>query len=335
MDYIGSKFRLNDWIFGILFKNYVDFEDKQNFIFMDACAGTGSVSRYAAKEGFSIISNDLMEYSRCIVSGSLLMCNDLLLETGDHIRKMNALPGVDGFFFKEYSVSANRLYFTDDNAKKIDACRIYIENNVDNFIIKDYLIYCMLEAISRVSNTAGVYGAFLKKIKARALVPLTIKFEEFVSSKNAKVYSEDINSLLTIKRFQFLEDILYVDPPYNERQYGANYHIYETFAKYDNPKVKGVTGLRNWVGESKSLFCSKAGCLKFTLDIFRKTRAKIILLSYSSDGLMLSDELLSSAKAELGLSGKLYKKKYRRYKSDNSRSNRSGDLFEYLFVFEK
>lgn len=335
MDYIGSKVKLNNWIFNILFSDYISFKDKRQLVFLDACAGTMSVSRYASREGFCIVVNDIMEYSRCIASGSFLMNKDLLLETAGHINEMNNLQGKHGFFFEEYSEAANRLYFTNENAKKIDACRVYVKNNVKNSIIKDYLIYCILEAISRVSNTTGIYGAFLKKFKKRALQPLFIRFEDFLPTNNPKIYSEDINSLLTFKRCEFSEDILYIDPPYNERQYGANYHIYETLAKYDNPKVKGVTGLRNWVDESKSLFCVKNDCLKFTLDIFKKTTARIIMLSYSSDGIMSADDLLNSVKIELGIKGKLYKKFYKRYKADNNRHNKGDDLFEYLFVFEK
>lgn len=332
MDYIGSKAKLNDWIFDILFSNYINFNKRKSLTFLDACAGTGCVSRYAAKENFNIIANDIMEYSRCITSGSLLMRSSLILETAKHINEMNNLRGIDGFFYNEYSKTGNRLYFTDENASKIDACRIYIEENVDNNIIKDYLIYCLIEAVSRVSNTAGVYGAFLKKFKKRALDSLIIKFEDFFTAKNSKIYSEDIKNLLNN---EMGEDILYIDPPYNERQYGSNYHIYETIARYDNPKVKGVTGLRNWTKESKSLFCSKETCLNFTIDIFKNTTAAVILLSYSSEGIMSYSELISSAKSEFDITCDLYKKEYKRYKSNNDKNNKIDNLFEYLFVFIK
>lgn len=39
-------------------------------------------------------------------------------------------------------------------------------------------------------------------------------------------------------------DILYLDPPYNERQYAPKYHILETIAKWDNPKIQGITGMK-------------------------------------------------------------------------------------------
>ena len=54
-------------------------------------------------------------------------------------------------------------------------------------------------------------------------------------------------------------DILYLDPPYNARQYGANYHLLNTIAKYDSFSTKGKTGLRDY---QKSKYCSKPEVLK-------------------------------------------------------------------------
>ena len=62
--------------------------------------------------------------------------------------------------------------------------------------------------------------------------------------------------------FSISGDILYIDPPYNHRQYAPNYHLLETIAKYDNPKIKGVTGLRDYSNQ-KSAFCNpKSGVIE-------------------------------------------------------------------------
>jgi len=332
MDYIGSKSKLNDWIFSILYK-YIDFSNK-DLSFMDACAGTGAVSEYAAKLGFrEVISNDLMFYSYCVTYAKLNMTLELLPEAIHHLQIMNSIEPIDGFFLKNYSEFGDRLYFTMENAQSIDACRIYIDN-IDNLVLKNYLLYCLLEAVSRVSNTSGTYGAFLKKIKPSALIKLELKLEPFCTAKKSLVFQEDILSLLKSKH-KFREDILYIDPPYNERQYGANYHIYETLVRYDNPKIKGVTGLRNWVGESKSKFCSKVSCLSFLVDIINNSTASKILLSYSSDGLMSSDDVISEINSLNKYEVNLHRKEYKRYKADNKRNNRDDLLYEYLFVLNK
>jgi adenine-specific DNA-methyltransferase len=333
MDYIGSKLKLNDWIFGILFsKGYVNFETRNQYTFVDACSGTASVSRFAARECFKIIASDLMTYSKCIASGSIQMNIYLFEEALQHINNINKLSGVEGFFYNEYSENSGRLYFSNNNAKLIDVSRQYIET-VDNVIIKDYLIYCLLEAVSRISNTTGVYGAFLKTFKQRALEKLTLKQEVFVTAQFAKVYNLDIITLVSVLSLDE-NHILYIDPPYNERQYGANYHIYETVARYDSPVVHGVTGLRDWVSESKSKFCTKRDCLAFTTDVVCRANAGLILLSYNSDGLLSVDEILSIGN-KLNIKCDLHKKEYKRYKADNNRDNRQDLLYEYLFIFIK
>lgn len=331
MDYIGSKSKLNDWIFSILYK-YIEFSNK-DLCFLDACAGTGSVSEYAAKLGFNkIVSNDLMNYSYCVTYAKLNMNLDLVPEAIHHIQTMNSIEPVEGFFLKNYSESGGRLYFTVDNAAMIDACRIYIDK-ILNPILKNYLLYCLLEAVSRISNTSGTYGAFLKKIKPRALARLELKLETFFTAKNSVVFQEDILTLLK-GNFRFKEDIIYIDPPYNERQYGANYHIYETLIKYDNPNIKGITGLRDWTKESKSDFCTKMSCLSFLEEIIINTRAELILLSYSSDGLMSKEEVISMVEKMNKYEIIPYEKEYKRYKADNERNNRNDILYEYLFVFK-
>lgn len=332
MDYIGSKIKLNSWLFDILYK-HIDFQNK-DLVFMDGCAGTGTVSEYAAKQGFKkIISNDLMLYSYCVTYAKLNMNFSLIPEVVKHIEILNNIEPVEGFFYNNYSIKGDRLYFTDTNASLIDACRIYIEK-LEDPIIKNYLLYCLLEAVSRVSNTSGTYGAFLKKIKERARSKLVLEVEPFFTAPNSFVYNENLLDLLKTKK-RVLEDVLYIDPPYNERQYGANYHIYETLVKYDCPTIKGVTGLRNWTKESKSDFCTKARCLDFFIDVLKETSAKFVLLSYSSDGLMSSDNIIDAVKKLDCYDTHLYKKEYKRYKADNTRNNRSDVLYEYLFVFTK
>ncbi len=326
MDYLGAKWKLSDWIFNVI--SY--YSKEKNLTFLDACAGSGSMSVGASRNEFSVVANDVMEYSRCILSGILLMNENLIEEATNHIEIINNLKPTEGFFLKEYSERANRLYFTNENAKRIDASRQYVDI-IEDKILKDYLIYCLIEAVSRVSNTAGTYGAFLKKLKSRALEPLIIKLENYYTS-DATVYSEDILFLLNNEGFKLREDIMYIDPPYNNRQYGANYHIYETLARYDYPYVKGVTGLRDWINESKSPFCIKSKALPFLIDILKSSNAKLILLSYSSDGIMDFKDILCEVN-NVGFECSIHIKPYKRYKSDSKRDYRSDALFEYLFVF--
>lgn len=324
MDYIGSKVKLNDWMFSII-KEVMP----PRCIFLDACAGSGAVSRYAAKEGYTVISNDLMAFSKAVTNGSIGITERQKKLASDFIKNLNTLEGSAGFFSKQFSDNG-RLYFTPENARLIDAIRAKIETIRDKKV-KDYLIYCGVEALSRVNNTAGVQAAFLKKFKEAALRKYLLKEEPTVDGI-IFAYNMDILKLLNDSKFRrnHKEDILYIDPPYNQRQYGPNYHLYETFVRYDSPELKGKTGLRNnWKEESGSLFCTKDGCLKFLIDVVNSSKAKYIFVSYSTDGLLKEKDIIDAFPNRV----KVFKKEQRRYKSDSSKNREyvSSDLYEYLF----
>jgi adenine-specific DNA-methyltransferase len=330
MDYIGSKEKLNDWIFGIILSNI----ESKNITFMDACSGSGAVSKYAATQGFKkIISNDLFHFSSVIINGAISMPERKLEIAYEKIEELNKLNGINGFFYKNYSENSGRIYFSNDNAMKIDAIRNEIESYSD-FDVKEYLLYCSLEALSRVSNTAGVQAAFLKKLKDRALKPLELKAEKTFCKSNVYSFSWDILDLLKNSTFKLKhkEDILYIDPPYNNRQYGSNYHLYETFIRFDNPVLSGKTGIRDWQNESKSKFCSKSSMIDFTKSILESTRAEKIYISYNTDGL-ISEEILKKEICNMGYSVKIHRKEYKRFKSDSSddRIYNNSKLEELLF----
>ena len=136
-----------------------------------------------------------------------------------------------------------RQYLSDVNGKKVDAVREQIETwRRDEFIAEDeyyILLLSLLEAISKVTNISGTYGAYLKDWDPRTNNALTLEpFLPIPSDREHIVYQEDANSLIE----QIECDILYIDPPYNARQYITNYHLLETIARYDNPSVYGKTG---------------------------------------------------------------------------------------------
>lgn len=330
MDYIGSKVKLNDWIFNII-SVYIPENKWKDMIFMDGCSGSGSTSKYAIRKGFHVISNDLFKFSSVIVDGfsgiDILSCQS---EIQKYIDKINSISGIEGFFYKNYSVSSGRLYFTDENAKRIDATRIFIEDIRDEKI-RNYLLYISLEGISSIMNTTGVQAAFLKNIKDRAKNIFYVKFQPSFKSNVVKTLNDDLINIVSD-----YSDILYIDPPYNNRQYGPNYHLYETFVRYDNPEIiTEIAGLRNWHKESKSDFCSIKTCGDSFKGIIGKSKSKLVVISYSSDGLLSKDELIEIFK-EFGKVD-FYEKKQNRYKADTS-SDRQYDnscLNEFLFVLNK
>lgn len=331
MDYIGSKVKLNDWLFEIIKKSTGEPSDK---IFLDACSGSGAVSRYAAKAGYKVISNDIMRFPSVIVNGSVGLTVEQLKVASDLINQLNQIKGVEGYFYKNFCDESKppRFYFMASNAKRMDAVRQEIDK-VNDRKIRDYLLYCGLEAMSRVSNTTGVQAAFLKKFKDRAKDDFYLRPEQTVDGQ-VDVFSNDILVLLRDTKFraQFHEDVLYIDPPYNQRQYGPNYHLYETFVRNDNPKASGKTGLRNWRDECSSDFCTAKKCLSFLKAVVDATVASIVFVSYNSDGLLNRNDFEKTFKNIV-----VHERDQRRYKADNSdeRTYNLNKLVEYVFEIRK
>ncbi|KKR61841.1 MAG: Adenine-specific DNA methylase, partial [Parcubacteria group bacterium GW2011_GWA2_40_37] len=188
------------------------------------------------------------------------------------------------------------------------------------------LITSLLESTDKYANTASVYGAFLKKLKKTAQNSLILKPAQLIiNDQEHEVFNEDINKISE----KIQGDILYLDPPYNHRQYATNYHLLETIAKYDNPKIYGKTGLRDYQKE-KSLYCSRSQVKKAFKDLILKAKAKYIFLSYNNEGLMTLDDI----KEIMSLRGKYnnFTKDYNRFKADKTenRNYKADKTVEYL-----
>jgi len=213
---------------------------------------------------------------------------------------------------------------------RCDAIRKKIENWKDQNLISDdeyyFLITSLVESIDKYANTASVYGAFLKKLKKTAGNSLILRPANLIiNEQDHEVFNADVNEVAR----KIKGDILYLDPPYNHRQYSTNYHLLETIAKYDNPKIYGKTGLRNYE-KQKSLYCSKSKVKKIFKDLILKAKAKYIFLSYNNEGLMD----LKDIKEIMSLRGKYgyFTQEYNRFKADKSenRNYKANKTFEYL-----
>lgn len=338
MNYIWSKKSLLDFIENSI----LQVISEKNYTFSDLFAWTHSVWSFFKEKWYKIIANDLQYYSY-ILWKNLIENNEdfrFLWLKSENISEKNIfeylqnLKWKKGFIYDNYSLwgtkwqEFERMYFTDENAMKCDAIRIKIEEWKMEEKITDgeyfFLLSSLLDAIDKVANTASVYGAFLKKFKNSALKSLKLEPINFVKNNhNNEVYNEDINDFIKNRKF----DIVYLDPPYNERQYSANYHILETIAKYDNPVIKGKTGLRDYENQ-KSLYCKKWEVKKAFSDLIRNLDAKYIFLSYNSDGLLSLDDIKEIMSSRWGYW--FFKKEYKRFKADSKRKNNEKILYEYL-----
>jgi adenine-specific DNA-methyltransferase len=349
MNYIGSKWSL----LSFLEKSILEIADKDCRSFCDLFAGTGAVGKHFKEKGFEITANDMQYYSfilnRHYIGNTGMLAFENLRELLPEIPTFNidkralficnyltSIPPVEGFIYNNYCLGgtrgedAERLYFTDENGKQCDAIRIKIEDWYKENLISEneyfFLLATLIENIDKLANTASVYGAYLKKIKKSAAGKLQMNPAVQISGNpHQQVFCEDANTLIS----KIKGDILYLDPPYNHRQYAANYHLLETIAKYDAPALKGKTGLRNY-SEQKSDYCMKSKVSASFEALIQQADFKYIFLSYNNEGLMSLDEVkkIMSQRGEYGL----FTKEYSRFKADKTenRQHKANSTFEYL-----
>lgn len=331
MNYIGSKYSLLEFLNASINK-FIDVKSN-NIIFADLFAGTGVVGSYYRKLGCKVLANDIQNYSYII--------NKHLIENDEKVDNslfsyFNSLEGIDGFIYKNYCLGSGsgRNYFTDFNGRKCDAIRTELERMLNNneITLNNYYFYLasLINSIDKYANTASVYGAFLKHTKKSAQKKFVLEPLPIINGPIGKVYNQDINEL--IKNIE--GDILYLDPPYNTRQYCSNYHLLETIAKYDNPNLKGKTGLRD-EEQLKSKFCSRRTVEKVFEDLIANANFKYIFLSYNNEGLM-SLETIKKIMSKYGNYSYCIKS-YKRFKADNNKNRNiiADETIEYLHCLVK
>lgn len=332
MNYIGSKLSLLDFLTNTI-TQVTGITHWNGCVFGDLFAGTGIVGATYRSMGAKVISNDIQAYS--YVVNKHLIENPVNLKR-DHLNYLNSLSGIEGFIYQNYCIGSNsgRMYFSDENGKRCDAIRTELNNLRTTKQITDQQFYCYLAgllcSIDKVANTASVYGAFLKKLKKSAQKDLYLELLPFIKGPKGKVYKEDINDVVT----HIKGDVLYLDPPYNSRQYCSNYHLLETIALYDNPEIRGMTGLRD-NSTTTSKYCSKTSVCKTFDDLISKAKFKYIFLSYNNEGLMS----LSEIQTIMSKYGKydLAERKYHRFKADTNanRNIKADETTEYLHCLIK
>ncbi len=334
MRYIGGKTKILPFLDKI-----ISDKVKNALTFCDLFSGTGCVGRFF-KNKYKIISNDLMYFSYLINFASIELneapeFKSLGFNPIDYMNdrfKAMSEKSFGGLFEREYSEVSGRLYFSLSNARRIDFARCQIDNWKKENKLENreylYLAACLVESIPFVSNISGTYGAYNKFWDKRAEKDFFVrKIDVFDNKQKNKCFNRNANELIR----EIDGDILYLDPPYNTRQYISNYHILETLARWDAPEIVGKTGLRKDRNELKSEYCKKKRASKVLADLIENAQFNYILLSYNTEGIIPVDII-----EDIFSGYKNYKKfeiPYKTYKSNSKTGDR--ELKELIFYAEK
>ncbi|CAK1241579.1 Adenine-specific DNA methylase [Fructobacillus cardui] len=265
--YLGSKKRMLDFIGKVVTEN----TNNVNTV-ADIFGGTGSVANYFLGKGKNIIVNDILDsnymaYRTFFGSEKIdwILLNQLF-------NSMNELPGNDNYVSRNYG----NKFFSMSNARKIGQAREFIEEQDVNERERAILLTSLLYAMDKVANTVGHYDAYRKVMDSTDSIVFKLPN---IAQKNAKtfIYHSDANELVR----HIKADLVYIDTPYNSRQYGDVYHVLENVIDWNKPQLYGVAMKPKDRSGKKSLYSTAKAPQTFK-DLIMNIQARYILVSYNN-----------------------------------------------------
>ncbi len=367
--YIGNKRRLLKSLNGVF--SHLEAEHKITTM-LDPFCGSGSVSRLGKYRGYRVFANDWEEYSRIINSCHLELSpaeGEALFSSLGGIKKtlsrLNSLAEKPEYpYFSRYYAPENtqtadyrreRLFYTRENGLFLDRVREEIETLFPEAVCpgdpkscqaKNLLLAMLLYEAATHANTSGVFKACHKGFGGhggdaltRIMAPMELEYPVLIDGIPGEVGSMDAAAWCAGRP----ADLCYLDPPYNIHQYGSNYHMLNSVARWDRPEVSGElddTGvLKNKAGirqdwqETRSPFCRKHSAPAALSNLLQAVDARYIVLSYNSDGVVPFDQLMDML-SKLGRV-ELFAENYTQYRGGRQGLTRANLTTEFQLVVRR
>ena len=349
--YIGNKRSLLSLINkGIQFAR--DKLDKQTISFLDLFAGTGVVSRMARSCANEIHVNDLELYSyitnSCYQTNKSEVDFDLLADTMEALDKKIKNNMSAGFITELYSPkdskniqAGERVFYTRRNAMFLDTFCHYIQE-VDE-PLRRLLISPILSQASVSANTSGVFKGFYKNKQGigqfggsgsnaltRILRDINLSLPVLSNHECvSQIYKMDANA--AVRSIPHV-DIAYFDPPYNQHPYGSNYFMLNLICKYEKPTdISAVSGIpKDW---NRSPYNKPHSAKQALFDAVENVDAKLVLISYSSEG-FISHECFLSELVRLGKIS-VMDTKYNTFRGCRNLLSRDIHVTEFVYLVDK
>ena len=268
--YLGNKYKLLPFITNVVREECAEIESVA-----DIFAGTGAVSSAFTEK--IIITNDLM-YSNYICNFAWFGFKEYdTKKIIEYVIKYNSINK-----FKENYMTENfsDTYFSRNDCSKIGVIREDIEKEYKNGNINEreraILITSLLYAMDKIAKTCGHYDAYRKGAGFDSSLELFVPLAEVNNNESNKCFNQDANDLVK----EIVSDLVYIDPPYNSRQYCDAYHLLENVAKWEKPNVYGVAKKMNR-STMKSKYCTQSATEAFE-DLIKNINSKYILFSYNN-----------------------------------------------------
>ena len=268
--YLGNKYKLLSFITDV-----VDAECTGVEVIADIFAGTGAVASAFADR--RLITNDIL-YSNYI-------CNFAWFgaQTYEPRKIIELIVYYNALFVDTRNYMTENFsdtYFSRADCAKIGFIREDIERRCRrgelNRREQAILITSLLYAMDKIALTCGHYDAFRQGAEPDQPLELRVPLAPIENDPHNQCYNEDANNL--VKRIT--ADLVYIDPPYNSRQYCDAYHVLENVARWEKPEVFGVGRKMDRRG-LKSRYCTRDAAAAFET-LVKDIRARYILLSYNN-----------------------------------------------------
>lgn len=268
--YLGNKYKLLPFIKRVVQEQKLEFRS-----FADIFAGTGAVS--SAFTDKQIITNDFM-YSNYICNFAWFGAEKY---DAEKIIKYVIRYNAESRFSENYMTeNFADTYFSMEDCAKIGFIREDIETSFNNGSLNNreraILITSLLYAMDKIAKTCGHYDAYRKGAEFDSSLELYVPLAEQNNNENNQCYNLDANELVK----SLYADLVYIDPPYNSRQYCDAYHLLENVARWQKPEVHGVARKMDR-SELKSRYCTQSATEAFE-QLIANIKAKYILLSYNN-----------------------------------------------------
>lgn len=349
MRYIGNKTRLLQFIRRVLRTRGVTPGRA-----LDPFSGTASVARALKRWQFQVDASDIMQYGYVFARAYVEVVEQPAFQDLDEARGrglagalawLNALPPQPGFLHDHFCAdgSHGRMYFTPVNAGRLDAIRATVEDwyrtrriDRDGYHV---LLAAIIEGADRVANTTGVYASFVKTLQPNARRSLHLRRDRYVAGNGCHAARRD--AMAAVERAGDF-DLLYLDPPYNARQYAGYYHIPELIARgwFDGPvEMRGKAGLLE-DRHQRTHWCSFRHSETIFERLVATARCRHIVMSYNAEGIIpeRTIERVLKTYGRRDTYQRYRHRGYRRYRSDHDRVDRryrSDIVDEYLYCVSR
>jgi adenine-specific DNA-methyltransferase len=280
--YIGSKRRLVPVLGQLL-------ERARARTALDLFTGTTRVAQVFKEVGAEVTAVDTTRYAH--VLAGCYVATDADTVDADALEKaigyLNAIPGRPGYVTETFCLQSR--FFQPHNGERIDAVRDAIDADFRGTALEPVLVTSLLEAADRVDSTTGVQMAYVKQWASRSFRPLELRVPALLAGPGHAVRGDACAVVAGLGEF----DLAYLDPPYNQHRYEANYHIWETLVAWDAPSHYGVACKRMEIRDGpRSAFNSRRTMIDALAQVVGDVQAAVVVLSYNDESWIGLDALI-------------------------------------------